>query len=338
MTQGAISGLYLLQAGEESAWGAEVAATVRLLGDGRLVDLSEFVRPARDYGVLSRALEDPVEAALMSGIDFSTDLSFEQILHILHAGVKGNVTPGTEITVGQGDIPWTFGSPVSTDPTVDSFTLEGVAKDGSANIEQFTATGGIVTEFNVAAANGANLAELGATWRAKSIAAKAPTADPGIPTRELVPADKWTVKVADTQAGLSGASALSIVSFDLNITTGIDLKRRLVGSAEPADKKFGPYEGSLSLAVDLVAATETERTKFRSGSKRFLELKVNGTQIGTGANKEIKITLACHLLEPPSPGDDDGQETREFTYSLFHDTTWGFGYEFYVVNALTALP
>lgn len=338
MAQGALSSLYLLQVGKETSWGVEVAATARLLGDGRLVDLAEFVRPERDYGVLSRALEDPVEAALMSGIDFSTDLSYEQILHILSAGVKGGVSPGAEQTPGQGDFLWVFGSPVSSDPAVDPFTLEGVAQDGSANIEQFTATGGIVTEFNLAAANGANLAELGATWRAKGIVAKAPAADPGLPTRTLVPTDKWTAKVADTQAGLGAAGTLSVVSFDLSITTGIGLKRRLAGSTEPADKLFGPYEGSLSLVVDLVAATEAERVKFRSGSKRFIRLDVQGAQIGTGLNYEIQIDLACHLVEPPTAGDEDGQETRGFSYSLFHDTTWAKGYQFGVTNKLSSLP
>lgn len=340
MTQGAVKSLRRVQVGKETTRGTEVPATAKLIGEGVLAEASEFVRPEGDYGVLSRAVENPIEVALASQLDFSTDLSYQQLLYALHAGVKGAVTPA-EQTMGQGDFKYTFGSPVAADPVVDTFTLEGVARDGAANIEQFTAVYGFVTEFGLSAAFGANLAQHTAQWMAKSITAKAPAADPGNPVRNLVPADKFDVKFASTQAGLTAAGILTgiVNAFDLSIITGMTAKRRLSGSTEWVEIAFGPWSATLSLTLDLINTTETQRASiFRTGTDQFIRLSVEGAQIAAGVNQRIQFDMAGHILEPPTPGDEEGQETREVTFEAFHDTVWGFGYEFQVTTNLAALP
>lgn len=330
MTQGAVKTLRLLQIGKESTPGTEVDATARLIGDGHLVDLSSALRPERDFGTLS-PVEAPVIVGLLSGIpDFATEASYEQILYPLMcldevSGVSGNGAPYT----------YTFDSPDTSDPDGATFTLEGVAYDGSSNIEQFTATYGLITEFGLSAAFGDNFTEMTANWVARSITAKAPTADPGLPTRNKMPTELWTVKIADTQAGLAGASALAGVvnSFNLSLTGPYRTKRRLNGSLEHAGRALIPTQMTISLVSDLIASIETERTNFRTPAARFLRLAHS-----IDANHSIQIDMAGHLLTPPTVGEEEGQETRELTYTSFRDATWDQAWQIVVVNELSALP
>lgn len=330
MTQGAVKALRLLQIGKEATPGDEVDATARLIGDGHLVDLSAALRPERDYGTLS-AVEPPVIVGLGSGIpDFSAEASFEQILYPLMCldevtGVSGNGSPYT----------YTFDSPDTLDPDGATFTLEAVAYDGAGNIEQFTAPYALITEFGLSAAFGDNFTEMTANWVARSITAKAPTADPGLPVRNLMPAELWTVKLADTQAGLAGASALAgiVNSFGLSLTGPYRTKRRLGGSLEFAGRALVPTQMTLTLASDLIASIEAERLNFRTPAARFIRLGCT-----LGANQIIQIDLAAHLLTPPTVGEEEQQETREFTYTSFRDATWGQAWQIAVTNELAALP
>src|SRR3990167_73541 len=178
MTQGALLPLRRIQIGKEADGtpGTEVAATARLLGDGVLYEATQLIRPERDYGSLAGGNEAPVAVALESKLELVTDASFQQILYPLFS--IDEVSP-----TGAGPYVYVFDSPIAADPDGATFTLEGVAYDGAAIIEQFTAVYGFVTEFGLSAAFGTNLTEMRSTWVAKSLTAKAPTADPGIPTR-----------------------------------------------------------------------------------------------------------------------------------------------------------
>jgi len=178
MTAGALAPLRRIQIGKEADGtpGTEVNATARLLGEGRLYEASTLIRPERDYGSLAGGHEAPVAVALESKLEITSDASYEQILYPLYT--MQEVTPSAGPPYA-----YVFDSPVAADLDGYTFTLEGVAYDGAAIIEQFTAVYGFVTEFGLSAAFGANLTEMRSVWVAKSLTAKAPTADPGIPVR-----------------------------------------------------------------------------------------------------------------------------------------------------------
>ena len=329
MTQGAIKALRRIGIGAEDPAGTEVDATAQLIGDGLLVDTSQLVRPERDYGTLAGAVEGPVAVALGSQLQFSTELSYEQILYALMtmkevAGATGNGSPYT----------YTFDSPDVADPAGKTFTLEGIAHDATGNIEQFTAVYGFCTELGISATFGANLTEHTAMWVARSMEAKAPTAAPGLPTRTLIPADLWTLKIEDAFASLDGGSEIEGIlnSFDVSLVTPYAPKRRLSGSIETVGRVLRPSPMAITLDADLVAAIEAERVDWRAGTPRFLRLAVtDGTNI-------IQIDMAGHILDAPGQGEDEGQETREITYSSFRDATWGQAWQIAVTNGLDALP
>lgn len=335
MTQGAVTSLRRVQIGLEDPAGTEVDATARLVGDGHLITQAAVLRPERDFGTLAGAVEAPTLVAKGAMLDFATELSIEQLLYALYtmdevAGASGNGAPYT----------YTFDSPDTTDPDGATFTLEGEAIDASAAIEQFTATYGLVDELGISVAFGETWTEHTAKWIARSIAAKAMTADPGLPTRTKVPSGLWTVKLADTQAGLAGASEIvgAINSFDVGLITPYGVKRRLGGSdgtgdLEHAGRALRPSVMTISLASDLIAAIEAERVNFEAGTARFIRLKAT-----VDANNAVQIDMAGHILEPPGQGDESGQETRDLTYTSFRDATWGQAWQIVVTSALATLP
>ena len=327
MSQGALLPLRRIQIGKEATPGTEVAASARLLGEGVLLEASQLIRPERDYGSLAGGHEAPVVVALESKLELTTDASYQQILYPLFT--IDEVSP-----TGAGPYVYIFDSPVAADPDGATFTLEGVAYDGAAIIEQFTAVYGFATEFGLSAAFGANLTEMRSTWVAKSLTAKAPTADPGIPTRTLIPADKWTVKLADTQAGLTGASALAgiVNSFDLTLATAYRPKRRLNCDTEFVERGLKMHQMTLRMTYDLIAGVETERVNFRAGTRRFIRLSV-----GSG-NEIIQIDMCGNILEPPTAGTEEENETREITYVSAYDSTWTKSWSVSVTNNLASLP
>lgn len=339
MTQGAVKQLRRLQLAKESAHGTGVASTARLIGDFNMTDETEMVRPERDMGLLTPFVEAPVEAQKLALIPITTDLSYEQILYPLYAGVKGGVT-GVEQNPGEGDYKYTFTPPVAASPAVDSFTMEYVERDGAADIEAFRSVYCICRSLGIRATMGASLSEMVAEFVGRGITVVTPTADPGLPTRTLIPGQLWTVKFATTFDGLGAASVLeTVVSFDWNLDTGIREAFRLAGSTDFTDDKFGARLATLSLVLDLVAATETERASyFRTGATRYIRLECQGAQIGAGDNYTITIDGAYKCVDGPSPGDDDGQSTRELRYESVYDATAGKDIEISVTNALTALP
>jgi hypothetical protein len=101
-----------------------------------------------------------------------------------------------------------------------------------------------------------------------------------------------SVKLATNLAGLTGATALVIKSFELTITKKVESQETL-GSLDPADflNTVTSIEGSLEAIYEDEA---TYKTIALAGSTRALRLDVvdTGTIIGATTNPEMKIDLA----------------------------------------------
>lgn len=345
---GAVAPLRLIQLGKETTRGTEVAATARLLtrpGGVTWRDLTEKAPVEADFGQLDLRHSDSLSAIVRnsSELELSADLSFEQILYPLLAGVRGAVSPGAEQTVSQGDFLWTFTPLASADPAPDAFTLEYVEREGATNRQEITATFGLCRRLRVAASQGAEQATLEAEFFARKSVSQAPTASIGLPTRNIVPGPKFTVKTASTFAGLSSGSLLTaqVISLEWELVTGILPKFRLdAASVDFAGYQFGIREMSLSLVLDLTAEAETERTAgLQAESVRYLRCEVEGAQIGTGLNRRITIDGAYEITDPIESGSDqDGQSSVDIAYKGIFDATKGAAFEITVVNTLSAIP
>ena len=329
MTQGALKPFSLLQIGKEAdaTPGTEVNATARLIGAGWLADKSVVIRPERDYGTLDAAVESPVLVKAESALSFESQLTVQQILYAMNS--IDQITPG-----GAGPYTYSLDSPGATDPDGATYTLEGIAHPGGGNIEQFTVVYGFATNLGISWGVD-DLSNMTAEWVARGIVAKAPTADPGLPVRTPIPGALWTVKLADTQAGLAGASALAgvVVSGGMELETCYAPKHRSSGSTDLMERMLKRHRMVITIESELIAAIETERVNFRAGTPRFIRLAA-----AVNANESIQIDMCGSILEPPSQGEQDEQETRTLVLTSKRDATWAKSWNILVTTNLATIP
>ena len=345
---GAVSPARLIQAGKETTRGTEVAATARFLtrpGGVTWRDVTDKPPVESDYGLLDRRHStNPAELARQSSeLEMTADLSFEQILHCLEAGVKGAVT-GSEVTSMQGDYKYTFTPNATADPAPDAYTLEYVEQEGTTNRSNITAVYGLCRRIRISGSQAAEYATLETEWFARKSTDKAETASIGLPTFTPVPAPKFIIEIATTFANLESsptALAAQIIAFEWELVTGLMPKFRLdSNSPDFAAYSFGVRECTLALTLDLTAEAETERTaRLQAAALQYFRVEAQGAQIGTGVNHRVTIDGCYELTDPVSMGDDnDGQSRVDLKYTAVHDATKGAAFEVEVVNTLTAVP
>lgn len=343
MTTGAVTKLRRVAIGKETARGTPVAATARLLGPGTLRDMAVQEQPEAEYGILDVNQEAPTEVEQGSELDFGpTELSYEQLIYFLLAGVRGGVA-GSEQNGGQNDYKYTFTPLAAADPEPTTYTLEGVHSDGASDVQALEADYCFVTEIGISASRGREHAQLSGKWVGRNATAVTPTPGLAIPNRTLVPANLWGVKFAAALADLPGAALITggAVSFDWTLVTGLGPKFRLSESLEFIEHQFGLGRlVTLTLTIDLSALLETERASFfRTQAARAIRLQVDGPQIGAGDNHNITLDGLFHLIDSPdNPSDDEGQETVTLNYVGRYEAAGAKAFEIAVTNSQSAPP
>ncbi len=344
---GAVAPERLIQLGKESTRGTEVDATARLIprpGEVTWRDNTEKPPVEGDTGTLDKRHSASLSqiARQLTEFDITSDLSYEQILYPLVAGVKGGVTPVTQAAGADGEL-WTFTPFASADPNPDAFTIEYVEREGTTNKMQVTAPYGLVKRIRISASQGAEYATIETEWFARNGVSKAPTADPGLPTRTITPAPRFSVETAATFALLEGSGSLlaaQVMGFEWELVTGILPKFRLDStSPDFSAYQFGSRECTLRLTLDLTAEAETERTaRLQAAAVQYFRLQNLGPAIGA-SNHRIVIDGCYELTNPVEAGnDDDGQSQVELEYTAIHDATKGAPWEIVVQNTLATLP
>ncbi|KKN32160.1 hypothetical protein LCGC14_0816570 [marine sediment metagenome] len=344
---GAVAPERLIQLGVETVRGTEVAATARLIprpGEVTWRDNTEKPPLEADWGTLDRrhSAHPSQVARQLTEMEMTADCSFEQILYPLLAGVQGGVTPVAQAAGVDGHL-WTFTPFPTADPVPDAFTLEYVEREGITNKMQVTATYGLVKRIRITSSPGAEYATLETEWFARNGVSQAPTADPGLPTKNVTPGPKWRIATAANFAALESAPSLlqaQVMGFEWELVTGILPKFRLDDdSPDFAAYQFGARECSLKLTLDLTAEAETERTaRLQAAGIQYLRADVVGPVIGSD-NHKIKIDGAYELTNPIEAGNDDEDQSQvELEYTAIHDSTKGAAFEIVVHNNLATLP
>ena len=173
----AIAPLRLIQMGKESARGTEVNATARRIlrpGGVTMTDRTEKQSIEADYGLLEKVHSSALSeiARQSTDFEFSSDLSFEQILYPLLAGVKGGVTGSG----GGADKTWTFTPAAKADPSPDAFTMEHVELEGTTTRQEITAVYGLCKRIRISGSRGSHYATLEEEWFARQAIGKTFTA------------------------------------------------------------------------------------------------------------------------------------------------------------------
>jgi len=329
--------LGITQLGRETTKGTAVAATTRWVGLTTFDPEEPRLYPQIQNGLLLQNKASAPIAKKMTRFTLEADLTFEQLLHVLNMCVMG-LTTGT----GAGaDKTWTFNPSFAADPGLNSFTIQKRLTDGSTNWDERIAYA-MGSSLEIGGAIGEN-AKLSMEGFGRPIElATAITPAIAVPTVNFVPVSLFKVYIDDTFAGLGTTQILgSLHGFRLRFDAMAQPKDYIDGRPDLSFSSHGVKAAyfTLELQGEFQAQIETERTKARSASKRYVRLEAVGPALG-GSNYKITIDLCCGYEQGvfDSNGEREGNDAVTLSLVQDYDPTPPLAAKFTVVNALSSLP
>lgn len=315
-----------VQIGVESTPGTAVAANKLLqsisIQPGVKAEIGKFRPLGRKFPSLALPGKEWVEAKL-TGMP-----TFDELPYILASVVK-NVSPTAEGTTGKK---WTH-SPSSTGP--DAYKTYTCEQGSSLRAHRFAY--GVVTgvTFNFTR-EGVSLdgAMIGRELEDGVTLTASPTAIPAVP----VLGKQVSVYLADTYAGLSGATALNPLSASWALTDRFApfwaLNASYTSFVEPVESE-PKLECKLKLPAD--ATGMGLLTTMRNGATKFMRIEAVGGEIEATKNYRFTLDTAVKVMNVSEFSDEDGVFAIEWTFEAFHDATWGKAFEAIVINTLASL-
>lgn len=129
-----------------------------------------------------------------------------------------------------------------------------------------------------------------------------------------------SVKIADTEAGLAGATAIKVKAADLTWDQG-GIRDHVFGSYTPDDVYNAKMmiEGTLTLNF----ADETYKDLYLSDTAKYMQIVIQGAaDIGSGNNPTITILLnKVLLMDWNRSGGNDELVSEELSFKAFYNET-----------------
>lgn len=149
------------------------------------------------------------------------------------------------------------------------------------------------------------------------------------------------VYVADSYAGLAGASALTR-GFEAEFAIANRWAQPWALGTASTSFIYGVENPEPAITAKLVHVADATGmgllTQMRAGSSKFLRIKCEGAIIASTYKYTLQIDMCCKVVgEPDEFADRDGLYAIGWNFEIFHDATWTKGLEVIVMNTLTAL-
>lgn len=227
---------------------------------------------------------------------------------------------------------WTFEPGLTAASTVKTFSVE---QGDATRAHEFTY--GVVKDLTLNF--GRDGCDLSGTMIGRALAdGITKTAGATVIAPQVVMPTQVTVKLADTWAGLAGASALTRAmnaSWSMADRWGqvwaLDGQTYWAASVETEPKV------ELKLKVEADAAGMVLLTNMRAGSTKYMRIKATGALISGADYYDLQIDTACKVVDVAPFEDADGVYAIEWTLGGFFDATAAKTTEIVVVNTLTGL-
>lgn len=155
----------------------------------------------------------------------------------------------------------------------------------------------------------------------------------------VVAPDTFDVYLADTQAGLAGATKLGRA---FKATFKMSGRRSQIYAMNSSNLSFaGDVELKPQIELTLTLGYDTEGygplSKLTAGSTQFIRIKSSGANIEGSIPYMFQLDLAGAVAKYPAPGESAGAVTVDWTFNEVFDSTWGKAIEVQTQNQLTAL-
>lgn len=318
-----------LQLGRETTPGTAVAATAIWRGPyGDIEDARERSIAEEQIGLLVPAerLYDTRVAALLTMPE--TELTFEQLPHILEAGIK-TVTP----TGTAAPYTYTYPFPVTTTPnTIKTYTIEAGNAYVTGDIREMEYS--FVEGFTLSGSQG-EAWMMAANWRGRQITEAAFTAALQVPQVEEAIFSKTTLDIDDTGAAFGTTNKPGVlVAANIEVDTGV--RPVWVGDGQLyflAHKFHAPsLTFSLTLELESAGIFKAERDAFEAKTLRLIYLECPGT-----ASRSLRISFPAKYDSVGSYQNSDGNTTVELTGHAVYDSVTASFAQFDILNTLANL-
>lgn len=314
-----------VQLGVETVYGTGVAANKKLTGTniepGPRVELETFRSLGMKFASVAALNKEWAEATL------SGPITYTELIYWLSSLMR--TTTPTGATLART---WVFDMAEDAADTVKSFTIEQGSAERAHEI-----TGALVTGLTLDFSRDG--CEMSGTIMARALEdgitlTAAPTAVALVP----VMASQVTVKLADTAAGLTAASALTrALSASWSVSDRFAPVWALNGSNSfPATVETAP-EAEIKLKVEADAAGMALLDSMRIGETQFIRINATGSLIETTTYYNVQIDAAFVVSDVTPFSDEDGVFAVEWTGTMVYDPTWTRATQITVINELTAL-
>ena len=315
----------IVNIGVETTKGTAVAANKRVTAEQFAITPRPEIQTYRASGY-----RWPTIAALnkeWTEVSISGPLTYTSIIYWLSSALK------TVSASGAGTAKtWAFDMSTTSANTTKAYTVE--LGDAERALEfAYGQVNSIGMRFTRDGAELVNTSMMGKAISDNITLTSSPTEltlKPVLPTQVAV-------YVADTQAGLAGASAVTPLSVEWSVQNILGSLFTLNGSSSwSADVPLEP-NSTVSLLTEANAEGMAHLANIRSGVTKFLRVKAIGDLITGSDYYMLQTDLALKFTNISELRDEQGVFAVNYEAQITHDSTWGKGIAVTVVNELSTL-
>jgi hypothetical protein len=331
-----IKALRKIQLGREGTAGTAVAATAIWRGVGTIEDQRETVFPPEDVGYiggLDRAYTPKYLGALVME---DTPVCYENIMHILEAGVKTIGTGVADTGTGASGKVYAYTFPTTAKNTIKTYTIEGGDDQEQERMEY-----SYVSDFKISG-KGGEAVMVGATWAGRQVAPNTMGTAAALPTVEEVLFSKGALYI-DAVDGTIGTTQISntFLGMDLNGKTGWTPVWTADGALYFTFCKLTEPEVLLNITFEHDAGGVAQKVLWRAGTARQIRLNFPGSALGTAgvfSTKVFRVDLAGKWEKFDKIGEQDGNDIIAGTFRARYNASAALFGEIKVVNEIAAVP
>lgn len=321
-----------VQAGIESAWGTEAAATARLMGidPAQVKWTPQNIWTPRRY---ARADYAPIHKVLNTSkggmLSLAGDLNLEDVVSIFNSSIHGGVTGA-----GAGsDKTWSWAAPMAAAPTaVHSRTME--ITDGG---DPFTIEGCTCKSWEISGGSGEDsLIQIKSEWQAQDYTTTAITAALADRTVNYLAGQKADIYI-EAFNGTVGSTAKTGCLIDWSVSySGIEHRRRAAAALTPYSVRYKVPEIVMNLTLENNTAGKAEKDAAIAGTGRLIEIRGVGAAIDA-AFHTLKLQAAGYYDVPTHWDSDENDTTISLSLRVAEDPgTFANYFKAIVINTIAA--
>ena len=322
-----------VQYGIEGTRGTAVAATKILPSKHPPIKTDRKpVFPPEQTGIRANATRGVIHQYLYTNTLSIEHGYFQALPFFFGCGLKG-ATAGSETTPSQGDYPWDFTPSLTAANSPKAATIELGDDDQYYEVE-YCMFESIKLSSSVAQGQDASPVAISGDFFGRQLTPTTKTAGLSLPNQEPLNGKLARLYIDTSWAGIGGTEKTDVLrGFDIEILTGVHPK--MMGSGAKTFNKHG--EGiiavMMSLTLERGTVSKSIFTAQQAGSFLAARLEINGGQIGSGVNHQLRVDLGG-IWEDVNPmsSEDRGNNIDTMVLQAFYDKT---GAKLLRVNMIT---